>query len=116
LTDSVETLIAISGTVVSPRVTSPAARNRVIRSLSWCATRTSRLRLPREKGTRAAIAPLSLIRKGIPGQRIVLGTIECRWEEPQREAVERPVHALDGVPRRCLQLSGADVAGPDQIA
>src|SRR5262245_48215555 len=50
LTDSVEKLIAISGTVVRPRVTRPAARKRAIRSLSRRATAPRRARLPRENG------------------------------------------------------------------
>src|ERR1035441_10147425 len=56
LTDSVEKLITISGTVVSPRVTSPAARNRAIRSVSRRATALRMLRLPSENGTPAAKA------------------------------------------------------------
>jgi hypothetical protein len=46
LTDSVEKLIAISGTVVKPNVTRPAARNRVISSLSCGATTWCTLLLP----------------------------------------------------------------------
>ena len=55
LTDSVEKLIAISGTVVKPKVTSPAARNRVISSLSCGATTWRTLRLPMKNGN--ALAP-----------------------------------------------------------
>src|SRR5262245_43250109 len=66
LTDSVEKLITSSGTVVRPRVTSPASRKRVIRSVSNGATAPRMARLPRKNGTPLAIGPLSLMRKGTP--------------------------------------------------
>src|SRR5664279_1294413 len=63
LTDSVEKLIPSSGMVVTPKVTSPAARNRRIRSVSCRAMTPFMLRLPTLKGTPLAIGT-SLIRNG----------------------------------------------------
>lgn len=68
LGDSPTRLSPSSGAVVSPSVTSPAARNRRIRSRSWGATTPSpsSARLPAKNGTPSAMGPMSLMRNGTP--------------------------------------------------
>jgi hypothetical protein len=56
----------ISGTVVTPYVASPAARNRFIRSVSPAARTPLRARLPMVNSTPAAIGRESLIMNGTP--------------------------------------------------
>jgi hypothetical protein len=110
LTDSVEKLITISGTVVSPRVTSPAARNRAIRSVSRRATALRMLRLPSENGTPAAIGPLSLIRNGTPAS----GPSAARESAGENSRSARPFTAAfaSSTLRQALAV-GADVLRVD---
>ena len=106
LTDSVEKLIAISGTVVTPSVASPAALNRTIRSLSCCATRPSRLRLPTQNGTPASHRNV-LDEKRHAAQRPVRGVLQRGRQQRHGQSVELSVRRLQRLPGDQLHLLGA---------